>query len=207
MIWLISAGRTAGGWPVTGPPARRRAGPGPRRWRGRRSGYGGGGRRPGARRRGGGLRFRLGMGVAADLLRDGQPGRGAVPADLDDGQVERVEDALDFPPGQLRAGLIDTAEQLDRGVLADQAVLGPQERLPQPLRRRGGERGASQPPVHRRLPGLAVRPDMVDGLIPGGEQPVQPRQVLEAGPVADLDEELPPDYTEKTFDLAPALAL
>jgi hypothetical protein len=48
---------------------------------------------------------------------------------------------------------------------------------------------------------------MVDGLIPGGEQPVQLRQVLDAGPVADLDEELPPDYTEKTFDLAPALGL
>src|SRR6266704_773590 len=106
MIWLISAGRTAGGGPVLalaageGVVADTVAAGGGLVLGGDDAHVVDPGRR---RRRGGGLRFRLGMGVAADLLRDGQPGRGAVPADLDDGQVERVEDALDFPPGQLRA--------------------------------------------------------------------------------------------------------
>ena len=50
-----------------------------------------------------------------------------------------------------------------------------------------------------------MRPGVVDRLIPGGEQPVQLRQVPGAGAVADLDEELLTDHTEKTFDLSAAL--
>jgi len=103
--------------------------------------------------------------MAADVPRDRQPVRDAVPADLDDGQVERVEDALDLAAGEHRAGLVGAAEQPDRGVLADHPVLGPQERLAQPGWLRDRERGAGQPPLYRRLPGLPVRPGMVDRLI------------------------------------------
>jgi hypothetical protein len=94
------------------------------------------------------------VGVAADLPRDRQAIRLAAPADLDAGQVEGVEDALDGAPGQDRVGLIDPAEQLDGGVFADLAVLGPQERLRELGWGGGGERGAGQPPLQRRLPGL-----------------------------------------------------
>jgi hypothetical protein len=45
---------------------------------------------------------------------------------------------------------------------------------------------------------------MVDPLAPGGEQPVQLRQVRDAGPVADLDQELFPHSPEKAFYFAPA---
>ena len=45
---------------------------------------------------------------------------------------------------------------------------------------------------------------MVDPLAPGGEQPVQLRQVRDAGPVADLDQELFPHSPEKSLYLAPS---
>src|SRR2546422_243484 len=83
--------------------------------------------------------------------------------------------------------------------------LGPQERLPQPGRLRDGERAPGQPPLQGRLPGLAVRPGVVDPLAPGGEQPVQPREVLHAGSVADLDEELLTDNMEEALYFPPAL--
>jgi hypothetical protein len=85
------------------------------------------------------------MAVPGDLVRCGQAVGLAVPADLDDGQVEGVEDAPDAAAGQHRVGLVDAAEQLDGGGLGDYPVLGPQERLAQLGRRRGGERGAGQP--------------------------------------------------------------
>src|SRR5207247_8682242 len=95
----------------------------------------------------------------------------------------------------------------DRGVLADQPDLGPQERLAQLRGLRDRERGAGQPPVHGRLPGLAVRPGVVDRLAPGGEQPVQLRQVRDGRPVADLDQELLAGSPEETLDLPPPLRL
>jgi hypothetical protein len=48
-----------------------------------------------------------------------------------------------------------------------------------------------------------MRPGVVDRLVPGGEQPVQLRQVPDAGPVADLDQELLPDSPEEPLDLPP----
>src|SRR5580693_1705370 len=108
----------------------------------------GGGRRAGIGLLGAGF----GGGVTADALGDGQPVGRAVPAHLHAGQVERVEDQLDGPPGQDRVYFVGGPEQLDGGGLADLAVLGPQERLAQ-LRRRGdGERRGGQPPLQRRLP-------------------------------------------------------
>jgi hypothetical protein len=52
-----------------------------------------------------------------------------------------------------------------------------------------------------------VRPGVVDPLAPGGEQPVQLQQVRDAGPVADLDQELFPDSPEKSLYFAPAFRL
>ena len=51
-------------------------------------------------RRGGLLGPGLGVGVAADDVRDRLSGGVAVPAHLDDGQVEGVEDQLDLPAGE-----------------------------------------------------------------------------------------------------------
>jgi hypothetical protein len=50
-----------------------------------------------------------------------------------------------------------------------------------------------------------MRPGVVDGLGPGGEQPVQPGQAGDLLPVADLDQELLPDNPEKPFYFPPAL--
>ena len=153
----------------------------------------------GWRRPGGVLRLGLGVGMPADVLRPCQAPGLAVPADLDDGQVEGVEDALDAAPGQRRIGLIGPAEQLDRGGLGDEPPLSPQERLAQLGRRRGGERVAGQPPLDRRLPRLPVRPGMVGRLVPGGEQLVHLGQVRDGRAVADLDQELLPHDSEKSF--------
>ena len=53
----------------------------------------------------------LGVGVAADAMRDRQPHRRAVVADLDGGQVERVEDQLDLAAGQGWFDLVEVAVQ------------------------------------------------------------------------------------------------
>jgi hypothetical protein len=68
--------------------------------------------------------------------------RPALPADLDPGQVERVEDQLDLPPDQGGVDFVGVAVQADRGGLGDGAPLRPQERLPQ-LRRRGAAAACS----------------------------------------------------------------
>jgi hypothetical protein len=46
------------------------------------------------------------VGVAADVVRDGQTHGPAVHTDLDRGQVERVEDQLDAAAGQGRVDLV-----------------------------------------------------------------------------------------------------
>ena len=122
---------------------------------------------PGRRRRPGGvLRLGLGMGVPADLLRVGQAVGLAVPADLDDGQVERVEDALDAAAGQRRVGLVGAAEQLDGGVLADQAGARTTRTPPAAAPATASGNGApGQPPVRsaaarsRRAAGVVDRLD------------------------------------------------
>jgi hypothetical protein len=52
-------------------------------------------------------------------------------------------------------------------------------------------------------------PDVIDGLGPGGEQPVQPGQVRDLGGAAlgELGQELAADSPEKSFYLPPALGL
>ena len=59
------------------------------------------------------------------------PAGPALPADLDTGQVERVEDQLDLAQGQGRVDLVGVAVQRHRRGLADGAPLAPQERLVQ----------------------------------------------------------------------------
>jgi hypothetical protein len=82
----------------------------------------------------------LGVDVASDDVRDRVAHGAAVPADLDPGQVERVEDELDLAPDQHGVDLVLVGVQPDGGGLGDGAPLRPQERLPQ-LRRRRHPRG------------------------------------------------------------------
>jgi hypothetical protein len=136
----------------------------------------------------------------------------AVGADPDVGQVERVKDQLDLGSDQQRVDLIAVAVQPDDRGLGHGAVLRPSKRLGQVGRRRNRERAPGQPPGERRLPGLGVHPAVVDGLDPGGEQPVQLRQIGDpaAGcPVGcgDLHYELVVDIAEEAFDLPAALGL
>lgn len=73
----------------------------------------------------------LGVVVAPDPERQRGAGVGAVDADLEEGQVERVEDQLDLAADQLRVDLVAVAVQGDRAGLGDRAVLGPAESLHQ----------------------------------------------------------------------------
>jgi hypothetical protein len=150
------------------------------------------------------------MGVAADDVRDGLPGGAALPADLDAGQVERVEDELNLAQGQGRVNLVGVAVQGDGRGLADGAALAPQERLVQPggLReRRRGPVPAVCPPLRGCLAGLGVHPAVIDGVCPRGEQPVQLADASHvppaglAGIAGDLDEELLPDGEEQALYL------
>ena len=107
---------------------------------------------------------------------NGLPGGPALPADLDAGQVERVEDQLDLAQGQGRVDLVGVAVQRHRGGLADGAPLAPQERLVQlggSGQRRRGAVPAVRPPLRGCLPGFGMHPAVIDRFCPRGEQPVQ----------------------------------
>ena len=95
----------------------------------------------------------------------------------DGGEVERVEHQLDPVPDQQRVDLVGVALQRHQRGLGHRAVGFPEERLGQ--RGRGGqrERAAGVPARERRVPGLGVDAAVVDGLDPGGEQPVQLVQI------------------------------
>ena len=164
--------------------------------------------------RGGLLGAGLGVGVAADEVRDRLPGGAALPAHLDAGQVERVEDQLDLASGQGGIDLVGVAVQRDGGGLADGAPLAPQERLVQlggVWQRRRIAGPALGPPLERGLPGLGVDAGVVDGFRPRGEQPVQLGDAGHLPPsglgrlAGDLDEKLLPDGEEQAFYLSPPL--
>jgi hypothetical protein len=74
--------------------------------------------------------------VAADPVRDRDPHRPALVADLEGGQVERVEHDLDRAADQRGVDLVAVAVQADRRGLGHPATLRPQERLVQHLRGR-----------------------------------------------------------------------
>ena len=99
----------------------------------------------------GGFGSGLGVGVAADVVRDRQPHRRAGEPDLDAGQVERVEHQLDFPADQRRVDLVAVAVQRHRRGLGHAAVLLPQERLGQ---RRPGSGSGTGPPAVQRASGV-----------------------------------------------------
>ena len=65
-------------------------------------------------------------------------------------------------------------------------------------------RAAGEQPFDGRLAGLGVGSAVIDGLDPGGEQPVELGQVGDAAGF-DLDEELDAHGGEESFDLAAAL--
>src|SRR6266508_6770833 len=96
------------------------------------------------------------------------------------------------------------AVQADGGDLGDRAGLGPQERLVQQFW--SGQPGwrPGQQPFEGRLAGLAVGPAVIDGLDPGGEQPVEFGQIGGASGF-DLDEELDAYGGEEPFDFAAPL--
>ena len=156
----------------------------------------------------------LGVGVAADDVRDGLPGWAALPAHLDAGQVERVEDQLSPAAGQRGIDLVGVSVQRHDGRLADGAVLAPQERLVQlgGARQRRRSPGPSiRPPLERGLPGLGVHPAVADRFRPRGERPVQladaghvPPAGL-AGITGDLGQELLPDSEKQALYLPPPL--
>jgi hypothetical protein len=91
----------------------------------------------------------LGWGVTGDLERQRRARVGPVEADAQEGQVERVEDELDLPPGQPGVDLVTVAVQRDEGGFGDGAVLGPAERLGQ-VGRRGKRVGAAFQPARQR---------------------------------------------------------
>ena len=150
----------------------------------------------------------LGVGVPADLERDGLAEGPPVVADLDVFQVEGVEDQLGLAAGQQLADLVGVAVQRHGGGLGDGAVLAPQERLAQlgRGRQRQRDRDAFLPAAQRGCPGLGVRPDVVDGLCPGGEQPVQLREAGDrrGRPGGDLDQELVADGAEEPSESSPS---
>jgi hypothetical protein len=67
--------------------------------------------------------------VPADPVRHAQAHRPALVADLDLGEVERVEDQLDGHPDQRGVDLGGVGVQADGGGLGDLPALRPQERL------------------------------------------------------------------------------
>jgi hypothetical protein len=147
------------------------------------------------------------VGVAAELERDRRAHGALAVADLDPGQVERVEDQLHGRADQGGVDLVAVAEQADHRLLGDLAVLSPQERLAQLGRSRQVRWRAGQEPRHRGLPGLGVDPVVVDPLDPGAEQAVELVQVLGAAAGVQLDQELLADGAEGPLDLAAALWL
>ena len=106
---------------------------------------------------------------------------------------------LDGQAGQ-GAGILTAGAVL----LDDSAQVGP------PVKGGPADPGAGGYFAERdRLPGLRMLPGVVDGLGPGGEQPVQLRQVPDPGGavLGQLGQELAPDCPEKSFDLPPAFWL
>ena len=110
-------------------------------------------------------------------------------------------------PARRRVDLVAVAVHGHGRGLGDGPPFGPAERLGQVRGGGDGERAAGFPPGQRRLPGLGMRPGVVDRLGPRGEQPVQLRQVRDLGGagLGQLGQELAADGAEEPLDLPPAL--
>jgi len=143
------------------------------------------------------------VGVTAQHVR--HPGAHGAPfeADLDGSQVEGVEDQLHPPSHQGGVDLEGVAVQRHRRRLGHHAPLRPQERLVQLRRRRKSERRTGLEALQRGDAGLGVGPAVIDGLDPGGEEPVHLDQVGDTSGL-DFDQELVAHCAEEPFDLAPA---
>ena len=154
---------------------------------------------PGRRGRRRELALGLRMGVPADHERHREPERAVLVADLDPGEVERVEHQLDLATDERRVDLVLVAVQRHGRGLRHRPLLAPQERFAQQRRGRERWRAGGVEPLERCLPGLGVHASVVDDLQPRGEQAVQ---LGELHTVVDLDQELIADRPEKAFDLA-----
>ena len=147
------------------------------------------------------------MGVAADRVRDGEPERAALVADLDPLELEGVEVQLDATADEGGVDLVAVALQRDGRRLGDGALLLPEERLPQKLglcagvRPPGCARGVA---LERRLLRLAVHAQVVGLPQPGAEEVVE---LVERGELApgELDQEVVADGAKQPFQLAAAL--
>ena len=157
----------------------------------------------GGRRNRDGVGSGHGVGVAADDAGDTGAHRPALVADVDGGEVERVEDALDAAADEDGVDLEGVAVHADRRCLGHRPLLGPQERLVQLVRRRDHERPAGNEPLERGGVGLGVDPAVIRGLDPRAEQPVHLDQVSDTAG-GGLDEELVAHGPKEPFDLAAA---
>ena len=156
----------------------------------------------------------LGVGVAADDVRDGLPGGAALPAHLDavTGRTGRRPARPGGQPARDRPGRCCRAATPSRscGRCGARSTRTPHA-AGRGLAAAAPPRPAVRPPLERGLPGLGVHPAVVDGVRPGGEQPVQLADVSHVPPPAlaglagDLDEELLPDNPEKALYLASPL--
>lgn len=145
----------------------------------------------------------LGVGVAPDGNRDPLAHGAALESDLDGGHVEGVEDDRDTGADQCGVDLEGVRMHRDRRRLGHPPGLGPQERLVERGIGRQCRRLSGEQPVDGRLARLGVDVAVIDGLGPGGEQPVQLSKVRRR-PCLDLDKELHPDGLEDPLDLPPA---
>ena len=139
------------------------------------------------------------MGLAADHQGDRQPERAVLVADLDPGQIERIEDELDLAGDQCGVDLVAVGVQRHRRGLGDRPLRRPEERLAQQGRGRQRWRAGGIEALERRLLGLGVHAAVIDDLKPRREQTVE---LDELNAVVDLDQKLVADGPEESFDLA-----
>ena len=111
---------------------------------------------------------------------------------------------LDAPADERGVDLVGVGEQAHRRRLGDGAGLGPQERLVQLRGVRVAGRAAGSETLERGHLRLRVHGAVIDGLDPGGEQLVEPGDVVDLG-VADFDEELVAHRAKEPLDLAASL--
>ena len=154
---------------------------------------------PGARRWWWDLPLGLRVCVTADHQWDGEAHRAVLVANLDPGQIERVEHQLDLPTDQRRIDLILVAVQRHGRGLRHRPLLAPQERFPQQCRGRQPRHARGLEPLERRHSGLRMGASVVDDLKPRGEQAIELRKL---DTVIDLDQELIADRPKKALNLA-----
>jgi hypothetical protein len=129
------------------------------------------------------------VGVTTDPVWDTGAHRPVLVADLDRGQIERIEHALDFATNEGDVDFEDVAVDADGRCFGDGAMLGPQERFMQLGWGRDRERAACDEPVQRCLFRFGMDPTVIGGLDAAGEQSVHLDQITDLA-ACELDQEL-----------------